>query len=198
MFDEKTCSILAPRANLPPMPLSLQRIYEAESRIRDVALVNQHKAPELLACFNIAYLDLNDHIRQLELLLHDAKKVANRRRSVVILDEVPKVLSEKGLNTARSPGGSEDQRQAVLDMDDEYVAHTDRVAQVKCLIELLDGKRKAIEWAYTSVKKILGGETNWKDLNQNRRLSTGGELPDLDEGAVPDPNSPRARFGGAR
>ena len=59
------------------------------------------------------------------------------------------------------------------------------------------GKLKGIEWAFTSVKKILGQDNGWRDLNQNRNLSA-GPLPETATAGTVDPNSIRARFGGAK
>jgi hypothetical protein len=160
MFDPSSCSLIIPGilTNQPNTLLPVRGIYDAELRIKEVATVNEHKAPELLATFNITWLEIDSHIKQATLLLHEAKKAANQRQSIVILDEVPKILVEKKLATARSPGGSEDQRNAILNLDKDYINLTDKVAQIECIVELLEGKKKAIEMAYTSVKKILGGE----------------------------------------
>jgi hypothetical protein len=192
MFDQKTCSLVVPsEEGKKPILLPLTKIYETESRIQEVATVNAHKAPELLAAFNIAYLDIRDYIVRLHLCLADAESSANTRKSIVILDIVPQVLRDKGIASARSPGGSEDQREAVLAQDAEYLKRKDRIDIIKAIIELLEGKKIGIEWAYTSVKKILGGETNWADMNKNRNLSVPAEHPPMH-----DPNSPRNRFGG--
>lgn len=163
----------------------MDEVYRAEGRIKEVAYVNAHKAPELLAAFNIAYLDINDHLTKLELALNEAQKVANKRRSIVILDEVPKILALKGLASTRSPGGSEDQRNAILDQDELYLTALERVQIVKAMQSLLEGKQKAIEMAFTSVKKILGGEPSWKDnglASKSHRFSAGAEEQKLEAG----------------
>jgi hypothetical protein len=196
LFDPHTCSLLAPAGD-STVAIPIRSVYEAESRIPEVAMVNAQKAPELLATFNIAYLDIKDVLLKLQYLLVEAEKAANRRRAIVILDEVPKILASKGISNARSPGGSEDQRNAVLDLDDGFVALMDKVHLTKALIELMEGKLKGIEWAFTSVKKILGQENGWRDLNQNRNLSA-GPLPETTTAGTLDPNSIRARFGGAK
>ena len=47
-------------------------------------------------------------------------------------------------------------RDAVLGQDAEYQEALDRVQKTICVIELLRGKMKGFEMAYTSVKKIIG------------------------------------------
>lgn len=202
MFDEKTCSLMAPTVSGSPLPLAFARIYKAESRIEEVAVVNAHKAPELLACFNMAFLELKEHLVKLQLLKVDALKAANKRRSVVILDEVPRILREKGISSSRSPGGSEDQRQAILDQDEEYLKAKDRVDLLEAMEELLEGKVEGMEWAFTSVKKVLGNDNPWhhgSGLSKDRNLSAPSELPEgLQPGVTIDPNSTRAKFGGSK
>lgn len=195
MFDQKTCSLVVPSGEgKDPLLLPMGKIYETESRIQEVATVNAHRAPELLATFNMAYLDVKNYIVRLHLCLADAEKAANLRKSIVILDIVPGVLKAKGISNARSPGGSEDQREAVLAQDQEYIKCTDRVHMIEAIIELLEGKKEGFEWAFTSVKKILGGETNWADINKNRNLSAPAEHRPM---RPTNPNDPRSGFGGA-
>lgn len=175
MIDFASKSILLPLTDGKSISLPLADLYSAEARIREIATVNAHKAPELLATFNIAYLNLNDYLRQIELFLHQAKKALNGRKSIVLLDIVPQFLADRHL-TGKSKSGSEDLRQAVLDQDQEYLRLADNVAQVEAILKLMEEKRKAFEMAFTSVKKILGQENNYNGLNQNRRLSVGSEV----------------------
>lgn len=193
MFDVATCSLVVPSGEgRKPLLFSLAKIYEAESRIPEVATVNAGKAPELLAAFNIAYLTIKDMIVRLHLCLDDAQKALNIRKSIVILDIAPNVLKNKGLTRPSSPSGSEDQREAVLYSDQEFLKCQDRVSCIKAMIELMESKKTGVEWAYTSVKKILGGETNWADINKNRSLSVPDQHPAMRD---TDPNSPRNKFG---
>jgi hypothetical protein len=196
MFDNSTKSLIVPMGAKTVL-LAMDPIYDAERRVQEVATVNSHKAPELLSVFNTAYFTLNDHLTKLDLALVEARKAANLRRSVVILDLVPQILKQKGLSSARSPGGSEDQRKAILDADEPYLVLMDTVAQLEAMHELLDGKRKGFEWAFTSVKKIIGGEPSWKDngLNRNPNLSAGSTAERVQPGQVV--TGARAGFGGA-
>lgn len=176
MFDEKTCSLLVPTTS-GVTPLPMRSIWAAEQRCQEVAFVNAQKAPELLATFNVGYLEVKEALTKLRLFLVDAEKTANLRRSVIILDEAPRILKEKGLTRPSNPGGSEDLRQAVIDADPEHQRLLDRVHIIEAMIELLEGKAEGLVNAFTSVKKILGGENDWRGLNQNRRLSAGADLP---------------------
>lgn len=166
-------TILVPRAlsGLSPIALNLGELDTAERRIAEVATVTPLKAPELLATFNMAFLEASRYIALLEQEYVQAKRQADRIRSVVLLDKVPQILAAKGLASAKSPAGSEDLRKAVLDGDEEYGQALDRVNVIECYVELLKGKQKGLEMAYTSVKKMLGEST----FNYGNRLSAGSE-----------------------
>jgi hypothetical protein len=173
MFDEKTCSLIVPRVSGPPALLSIRKIYETECRIREVATVNAQKAPELLAVLNVTYLEINDLLGQLELLAYEAQKALSSRQAIVLLDIAPGILESRGLKT------SVDLRDAILNQDSGYVECQDRIAQIKAVTSLLEGKREGIVMAYTSIKKIFGNSNDWRDLNRNRNLSAGApERPD--------------------
>src|SRR5690606_22674025 len=132
-----------------------------EARIMEVATVTQLKAPELLASFNVAYLRAAELVGLLEAQSILFERHASQVRAVVILDRAPVRLKEKGLATEKNPNGSADLRQAVLDSDDEYRQAMDAVGQINALLSLFKEKKKAIEMAYTSVKKILGETPRW-------------------------------------
>ena len=139
--------------------INLKEIANIESRIQDVRIANPGNAAELLSCFNIAWLDLAKQIVFLRKEKNDALRHADRVRARIILDEVPNELKKKGLLSTRSPAGSEDLRQAVLALDPVHQDALERVDAITAVIELLQCKATAFDMAYTSVKKILSGDT---------------------------------------
>ncbi len=155
----------------PPITMDLEEVLRAEGRIVEVALVTPMKAPELLATFNIAFLNCSKFIALLEAEHVLARREADKVRSVVILDRVPRVLAERNLTTAKNPAGSEDLRRAVLDGDAEYGEAMNRVDEISRWLDLMKGKQKGIEMAYTSVKKILGENA----FNFAARINGGSE-----------------------
>lgn len=180
MLNIKT-ELLVPQGlkDIAPLPLPMSKVYQAEARVMDIATCNEHKAPELMAIFNDAFLHLSDLLAEVEMALRQTEKAAAAIRSVIILDRVPGLLAKKGVASSRNPGGSEDQRQAVLDGDVEYQTALDAVQQVKCIRALLQDKRDGIRDAYSSAKKILGdsqGSTQRGMVNRDPRLSA-GEIP---------------------
>lgn len=178
-----------PNGTDKPTILDMRSIAQAEGRIREIAGVNAHKAPEMLSMFNRVYLDINDYLRQAKLDHLAATKKMEQRRAVVILDLVPEILAKKGLVRPGSPGGSEDLRNAVLAQDEIFQQAKDDADLAEACFELLKGKQKAVEMAYSSVKKILGDSKDWRDLAA-LRTSAGAE-PSGEPGSRP--NKPPSR-----
>lgn len=167
----------------PPLSVSVSTLYRAEGRIHEVAYVTVGKAPELLACLNEAWAEAAKALALVEREHVLAKRESDRIRSVVLMDRVQDVLRAKGLATAKNVVGSADLRQAVLDADEEYRTALDRVTTIKCFYELIKGKQKAVEMAFTSVKKIVGeGTSHW----MGRQSMSAGNENDADAGDVTD------------
>lgn len=161
--------ISVPRPGKDSLVLDLAPVYRTEARVQEIATVTPQKAPELLMIFNVAFLDLSRMSTALEMELLQAKKLTERARAIAILDKVPGILKEKNLVSPRSPSGSEDQRNAILALDEEYQQATENEQQVACVLQLIKGKLKGIEMAYMSVKKILGENS----FNYNQNLGGG-------------------------
>lgn len=185
-------AIVCPIVDAAPQVIDLTEVNRIEARVEEVAFVTAAKAPELMARFNEAYLYVHKHICLLEYELVRAQRQANKIRSIILLDKAPVILEQKGLLSGRSKSGSEDLRNAILDQDEEYQEALDQTHKVECIIELLRGKLKGFEWAYTSVKKILG-ESAFNMLLRNPGSGT-GDAPV--GGTNPDPMT--AGFGTAK
>lgn len=147
---------------LSPLQLDLGEIIQIETRIQEIAMITPVKAPELMAVFNHAYAELVKMVASVEFELELAKKHANEVKAVVLLDKAPAILKEKGLTTGKSPGGSEDFRQAVLDCDSDWQRAQEKIIQLKCILTLLEGKQKSIDMAYTAVKKVYGDSSQYR------------------------------------
>jgi len=183
------------RPNNTKVEFDLTDVSKTEARIVEIAAVTGAKAPELLAAFNRAYLDCSRAMAGLEAEVAGSKRNVMRVKSRLLLDVVPGILAAKGLATAKSPMGSEDLRQAVLDSNDEYLAAQELLSKHECYLELVKGKMKGIEMAFSSVKRIVG-ETNYNGHKNNFshgeiRHGGGGN------GGAP-PGATRGGFGTAR
>ena len=172
MIYQTETALVCPRADATAQPLviDLSISYQTEARVPEVAFVTQAKAPELLAAFNSGYLELHKQVTMLEYELVQARTAADKVRAIVLLDRAPGILEARGLINGKNRSGSEDLRNAVLAQDEEYQKAVETAEQIECVVELLKGKLKGFEMAYSSVKKILG-EGAFNMLN--RRLGSG-------------------------
>jgi len=93
----------------------------------------------------------------------------------LLLDIAPRVLADRGLAT------SKDLRDAVVDSDVQYQECLERQGTIKAYQELLKGKSKALEMAYTSVKKILGERPMGGGGGYNPNVHTPEQRESLDE-----------------
>lgn len=159
-------------ANNDSIKIDLKSILESERRLHEVAITTKDKAPELLASFNLSWLELHGHIVYLENERNIADRELRKRRSVIVLDVAPQILKDKGLANPRSPAGNEDLREAVINQDAEYLAIEERYQKIEAVIELLRGKLKAFEMAYNSVKKIISDLPSFYN-NYDPRLTHG-------------------------
>lgn len=148
-----------------PIEIDLREILRVEARQIDVQYVTPGKAPELLTTFNIAWRDLHQAISMLELEKLRAQKSLDKRRATILLDVVPGVLKEKGV------ASTVDNRQAVIDLDPEYVECKERVDSIQCAIDFLAGKLKSFERAHQSVSRIMNHDTYNMSSKENPRLT---------------------------
>ena len=160
-------SLLVPSITGKPLVLELRSVYEIEARIHEVAGLTRGKAPELMSTFNKTYGKLHDLVFDLNLEKILAERKLSEIKSVVILDQVPQILKERGLANNRSPLGSEDLREAILAQNSDYQNTLVIVKQIECAIELLNGKMRSIQMAYQSVKKVYEDNSFLnKDINE--------------------------------
>jgi hypothetical protein len=164
--------IRVPRAdpNLPPLVLDLAEIYVALGRKDEVAIVNSHKAPELLSLFNIAYLNasriLNALQYELTLVEHSIREI----KAIILMDRMKDILEKSGLANSRNPLGSEDIRQAVYERDPDYKRATTLAENIGCYITQVSDFRRFFQNSFDSVKKIMGSEAMGSYSRQNPNL----------------------------
>jgi hypothetical protein len=171
--------IYAPAGNKrgEPIPIDMGYWAQLEARIQEVATVTPAKAPELLAVFNYAALELDRLANTLELEYQMAVREAERVRGEILLDKVPAILKAKGLATDRNPMGSEDMRQAVLSQDKDYQDALDRADMLKATYKMIRGKFDAFERAFRSVRTLVG-ETTFHFSNANLKGDAGAAALD--------------------
>jgi hypothetical protein len=165
----------------------LNYVVAVESRIEEISIVTPHKAPELLAAFNRAWLELGQAVGKLEEAENDATQYASLVKGEILLDKAEDILKSKGLK------GSADLRQAVIDTDPTYREAIDKLNAIRAAREFLKIKQKAIEMAYLSVRKIVGENTynmrNKPGAGVNQHVAVGmSETEDVIRESFGQPN----------
>ncbi len=136
--------------NSEPLVFDMKAIRFAENRTEEIASITPGKAPELMAVFNQAYAELVSMVSAVEYEYETACRKSREIKAVIVLDKVPSILKERGLQT------NETTRQAIIDLDPDYQSAQETETILHSFKTLLEGKKKSIEMSYTAVKKILG------------------------------------------
>lgn len=145
-----------PLPNGSSKTFNVKELLFAEAQLADVALASKAKAPYLLDLFNRSMLAARKIATQLLVLKNKAKQNLDQTRSNIILDTVPAYLKEKG-GAQRSPYGSEDIREAIVNTQDSYTKALDLYQQIQATEIWLDDYFQAFKNAYFAVQ-ILARE----------------------------------------
>ena len=156
-----TCLEIPATGQLRAVRIDLSLVYDAERRIPEIQFVKKETAAGILADFMQGYGQANNAHALVSKLLAETENAAKRRRAYVVLDKAPEILKEKGLVTARNPTGSEDLRNSVLELDEEYQQLVDRISFLVAVKSLIAGKMKNLQMAYDAVKKIITPDSNF-------------------------------------
>ena len=175
---------IVPRGEKTSISINLSRVLIAEQRGEEVSAVTPHKAPELLATFNRAYLDASEIFSRLKLEQARGEDAVAKAKALVLIDKLPGLLKEKGLSS------SADIREALVESDTDYQKAKERLDMINAMVEYIKGKMRFLENAYTAVKKIMDTE-NWSMLIAAERGRTVVEPGEADS----TPVGKSAKFG---
>lgn len=132
--------------------IDITAIVKAESRLRDVAIVNEGNAAELLSTFNEHWLTCQQLVARLSSEKIKADDAAKRAYSEAILDCTDEKFKARGHGKA-----SADLRDAMACVDVRVQAAKDRALHIRTVLEHIAAKGKAFENAFTSVKRLVSG-----------------------------------------
>ncbi len=170
-----TVKITIPTADLNrDMDINMTEICYAESRIDEIATVNTHKAPELMACYIKAYTWCTEHITNITSEMIKAETAADFRKAEIILEEVPRVLKEKGI-TGKS---NEDYRNAVIAMDKKHIELRDRANRLAMYQDMFKGKLASLDRSYMAIRKVFGTGMDFRNPNLGSNHSPATYNPD--------------------
>jgi hypothetical protein len=151
-------------------------VFKLESREREIGTMDKVQAPELMQAFINGFGHVSRHLAKLELELKRAENAMEVRKASVYLDEAPRILREKGVVRESNPGGSEDQRKAVLAQDKSHQDLKDRHDQIEAATRYMELKLKFFEMAYQAVKKVYDSLSglNAAAIRSSSYSTTGG------------------------
>lgn len=149
-------TLTVPSANPEKVDITFEMtdIFKLEAREREIATMDKVQAPELMQAFIDGYNQAGRYLAQLELELSRAENAMEVRKASVYLDEAPRILREKGVVRESNPGGSEDQRRAVLAQDKIHQDLKERFDKIEAATQYLTLKLKFFEMSYQAVKKV--------------------------------------------
>jgi len=130
--------------------IELGDIARAECRLNDVAIVNQHSAPEMLATFNDCWLKLAKSITILTCERNKAENAHRVAKATAKLNCTDEAIKAKGHSKA-----SADLREAMVELDQEVQATKDRLDEISVLHDMLKCKQQAFYNAYGAIKRLL-------------------------------------------
>ncbi len=133
----------------PSVHLNFSSIKEGEKRLIEAQLVNPATYSELEFCYNEGYREGRTNLSVIGYEVTQAERIVRKIRGEYILDEYPGFLKERGL---KDNGAN---REAYLERQDDYVAAVERVAMLKALEHLLEGKVKVFENVCRYMKKQM-------------------------------------------
>lgn len=163
---------LAHRGFMPKIPtfsesskeytVDLSELSIAESSFPQIELVNPRTAGTLLTVFIKAISALNKAKARIQKEIAIGEKLKKRRKSVILLDEATTILKEKGLTNGKSPSGSADLREAIVETDAKYSEIEDKLGELQALADYCVDCTKTNELAYHAVKKLMDNSPNFE------------------------------------
>jgi hypothetical protein len=168
-------ALTVPSSKGKPHVFDMRRIHKAEGRLIELANVTRLKAGELLYAVIDAFGEARNHLAVLRMEFGASKQKLRTIRGIIVLDRVQEVLKVKGLANTRSPAGSEDLRDGVVNTDPDYLEAADNLSQVEAAMEHMEGKVKKLEMAYFAINSLT--------KNQDAKKDTSGGVGDDNPGA---------------
>lgn len=169
-------ALVVPSVSGQPLVIDMRRIHKAEARLVELQSVTKAKAGELFHCFIEAFGDARKSAAQLRGEYGKVKQRTRQVRGEVVLTRAVDKLKERGLVSVRSPAGSEDMRDAVVENDAAYIKIFDQFCQVEAVLEDMEGRVEKLKMAYYAISELIKGT----DLSKR---DVSGGVGDDDPGA---------------
>jgi hypothetical protein len=181
-FDET--SYLVPSVDNPNnIAVNIVEVVKAEARLGEVAIVNVHKAPELLATFNRSWLELNRIVTMLTYERNKADTARKRSKAEAVLCCNDAAIMAKGHKKA-----SADLRDAMSELDPDVTKASEILNELEAILGFLKGKQEAFRKGFQAVKELLerGNLPKEKYGDANRPQAYSQVPQEDDEFALPN------------
>lgn len=120
--------------------IDLTQVHLAETRREELVVAQGRSLLELANAFDIGY-DAACKLHSRVIYESEMATIASRKRKAILLrDEFPQIIKDRGLGTTRSPVGAEDIRDNLYYEDEEFVKTENYRASLEAIKELLFGK----------------------------------------------------------
>lgn len=128
------------RQDEPTFEIDLIRVHQAEARREEIVSAHGRALLELANAFDDGY-DSACKLHSQVIYESEMATIASRKRRAVLLrDEFPRIIRERGLGSTKSPVGAADIRDTLLYEDDEFLRLENYRAALEAIKELLFGK----------------------------------------------------------
>lgn len=151
MVGETLLIVPRGRTGLDPLRLDMAVIYQAENRLREVAIANQVTAPELMATYNGAANQIGKYISWAKYEKLSGEKELRLAKAEVIIDQMPaeaKRLKADGIKM------NEDFREAMIARNTKCSDLQERLIMIEAVLALLESKFWSFIRAYDAVQHV--------------------------------------------
>lgn len=124
----------------PALSLPQSATREAERRLVEAKTVNPITYADLEHSFQESYRELKQNMSKIGFQIAMANKAIEDAKAKVLLETLPEYMKDKAKSW-----DSADLRKALMARDADYVAATDRLAQLQALESFMEGKIKVME-----------------------------------------------------
>jgi hypothetical protein len=169
-------ALVVPTSTSLALTFDMRKIHRAESRLIEMNGITKAKAGELLFCVIDAFGEAKEHYATLKGEFGRCKQKLRSIRGLIVLDKAPEELKSKGLSSARSPAGSEDLRDGVVNTNADYLKWSDVLIQVETAMDRMESKVEKLKMAYYAISDLIKGVEARKDTSGGVGDDSPGEL----------------------
>lgn len=152
-----------------PILLELKATKTAEERLSDISVINSAIAPGLVSDFTKGLSELNKALGVIDYELIKIKDALRRKKAYLLVDYIPKFILDRKMKD------TDKQREAILDLDNEYL-------ELQTLEETYEGVKTNLKGRFESLKHALFGLNTLTKFKQESSFGSSDDYSDADFG----------------